>query len=82
MFTLLENFMFNVYHEKVPDVFEGFCVYNYQVHEHNSDGTKMLSSPMHSHCRWYKLTYSLSEYDHDPSCRLYTYTYIWHTNAK
>ena len=28
--------MYNVYHEKVPDVFEGFFVYSYQVHEHNT----------------------------------------------
>ena len=29
---LVGKFMYNVYHEKVPDVFEGFFVYNYQVH--------------------------------------------------
>ena len=33
---LVGKFMYNVYQEKVPDVFEGFFVYNYQVHEHNT----------------------------------------------
>ena len=26
----------NVFHENVPDVFEGIFVYNYQVHEHST----------------------------------------------
>ena len=29
---LVGEFMYNVYHEKFPDRFEGFFVYNYQAH--------------------------------------------------
>ena len=31
---LVGKFMYNVYHEKFADLFEGFFVYNYQVNEH------------------------------------------------
>ena len=37
--------MYNVYHEKVPDVFEGFFVYSYQVHEHNTRTSINLHVP-------------------------------------
>ena len=42
---LVGKFMYNVYHEKVPDVFEGFFVYNYQVHEHNTRTLNNLHVP-------------------------------------
>ena len=42
---LVGKFMYNVYHEKVPDVFEGFFVFNYQVHEHNTRFSTNLHVP-------------------------------------
>ena len=42
---LVGKFMYNVYHEKIPDVFEGFFVYNYQVHEHNTRTSINLHVP-------------------------------------
>ena len=59
MFTLLEKSMYNVYHEKVPDVFEGFFVYNNQVHEHNTRTSINLHVPPNASnvCRtgiWYQ----------------------------
>ena len=33
---LVGKSMYDVYHENVPGAFEGFFVYNYQVHEHNT----------------------------------------------
>ena len=43
--SLVGKFMYNVYHEKAPDVFEGFLVYNYQVHEHNTRTSFNLHVP-------------------------------------
>ena len=42
---LVGKFMYNVYHEKVPDVFEGFVVHNYQLHEHNTRTSFNLHVP-------------------------------------
>ena len=33
---LVGKFMYNVYRDKIPDAFEGFFVFNYQVHEHKT----------------------------------------------
>ena len=42
---LAGNFMYNVYHENVPAVFEGFLVYKYQIHEHNNRTSINLHVP-------------------------------------
>ena len=42
---LVGKCMYDAYHEEVPNVFKGFFVCNYQVHEHNTGTSINLHVP-------------------------------------
>ena len=39
-------FMFKVFHEDVPNVFDNFFTYNYTIHEHNTRSAQHLHIPL------------------------------------
>ena len=43
---LIGKFMFNVYHRKVPHIFEGFFTQNHEIHDHNT----RIASHFHIPC--------------------------------
>ena len=43
---LVGKFMFKVFHEDVPNVFDDFFTYNYTIHEHNTRSAQHLHIPL------------------------------------
>ena len=43
---LVGKFMFEVFHEDVPNVFDNFFTYNYTIHEHNTRSAQHLHIPL------------------------------------